>query len=111
MKIQRWPFFPEGRASYIEGGAVEFTDLKIILSSFGLWLKVSPVYNTDGSIKSFEMLDKLIEKYSDSEKAIIKAFVGIYHAKELVSFTKLYRCLDAVNTEKFICWWSRNFEA
>jgi hypothetical protein len=90
---------------------VEFTDLKIILSGFGLWLKVSPVYNPDGSIKSFEMLDKLIEKCSESEKAIIKALVGIYHHKELVSFTKLYEYLDAVNTEKFIRWWHRNFEA
>lgn len=38
---------------------MEFADLKIILSSFGLWVKVSGAYNPDGSIKDFKMLEKL----------------------------------------------------
>ena len=41
---------------------MEFSDLKVILSSFGLWVKVSGAYNPDGSIKDFKMLEKMTEK-------------------------------------------------
>jgi len=89
---------------------MEFTDLKIILSGFGLWAKVSAAYNTDGSVKDFKMLEKLTEKLASSEKAIIDALTGLYHNRKTVSFTELYNALDNVNTDKFIYWWAENFE-
>ena len=45
---------------------MEFSDLKVILSSFGLWVKVSAAYNPDGSVKDFKMLEKLTEKLARS---------------------------------------------
>ena len=90
---------------------MEFIDLKVILSGFGLWAKVSPAYNPDGSVKSFELLDKLVERCSRSEKAIISAVTGIYHARKTVSFTELYNALDRVNTEKMVNWWLDGFKA
>ncbi len=84
--------------------------MKVILAGFGLWAKVSPAYNPDGSLKSFGLLEKLVERCSRSEKAIIRAVVGVYHNKKTVSFTELYNALDVVNKEKLMNWWSKNFE-
>jgi len=89
---------------------MEFTDLKIILSSFGLWVKVSGAYNPDGSIKDFKLLEKLAEKLSRSERAIIQGLTGIYHNRKTVTLTELYNALDRTNTDKLIYWWSKNFE-
>jgi hypothetical protein len=89
---------------------MEFTDLKVILSSFGLWVKVSAAYNPDGSVKDFKMLEKLTEKLARSERAIIRAMTGLYHNRNTVSFTELYNALDRTNTDKLIYWWSKNFE-
>lgn len=89
---------------------MEFADLKIILSGFGLWPKVSAAYNPDGTVKDFELLEKMTEKLSRSEKVIIDAMTGLYHNRKTVSFTELYNALDGVNTDKFIYWWSKNFE-
>lgn len=73
---------------------MEFTDLKVILSSFGLWVKVSGAYNPDGSIKDFKLLEKLAEKLSRSERAIIQGLTGIYHNRKTVTLTELYNALD-----------------
>ena len=89
---------------------MEFTDLKIILSSFGLWVKVSGAYNPDGSIKDFKLLEKLAEKLSRSERAIIQGLTGIYHNRKTVTLTEIYNALDRTNTDKLIYWWSKNFE-
>lgn len=85
--------------------------MKIILSGFGLWAKVSPAYNPDGSVKSFELLDKLLERCSRSEKVIISAVTGVYHNREGATFTELYNALDRVNTEKFVNCWLDDFKA
>jgi len=89
---------------------MEFTDLKIILSSFGLWVKVSGAYNPDGSIKDFKLLEKLAEKLSRSERAIIQGLTGIYHNRKTVTLTELCNTLDRTSTDKLIYWWSKNFE-
>ncbi len=88
---------------------MNFDDMKAILKDFGLWEKVSPCYEPDGSIKGYDFLERFIGKYSSSERTIIKAIVSIYHGKSLVSFWEIYRDLDEENTRKLIQYWSRGF--
>lgn len=90
---------------------MEFSDLKVILSSFGLWVKVSGAYNPDGSIKDFKMLEKMNEKLARSERAIINAMTGLYHNRKTVTLTEIYNALDRVNTEKFVNCWLDDFKA
>ena len=89
---------------------MKFSDLKVILSSFDLWEKVSGAYNPDGSVKDFKMLDKTINKLTTMEKVVIKAMTGIYHNRNTVAFTELCNTLDRTSTDKLIYWWSKNFE-
>ncbi len=89
---------------------LSFEDLKVVLSSFGLWPKVSAAYNTDGSIKDFALLDNLTRKLSRSERAIIQAITGLYHNRKTVTFTELYNALDKVNTDKMVNWWLDGFK-
>ncbi len=43
---------------------MSFDDMKAILNDFGLWEKVSPCYEPDGSIKGYDFLERFIEKCS-----------------------------------------------
>jgi len=73
-------------------------------------VKVSAAYNPDGSVKDFKMLEKLTEKLARSERDVVQAMIGIYHNRKTVTLTELYNALDRTNTDKFIYWWSKNFE-
>lgn len=87
---------------------MEFRDLVMVLSDFGLWEKVAGCYEGENYLGD-EFLEEHIRKYSTSDKLIIRAIVGIYHGRRLVSFYELYRFLDGENTEKLIKCWRKDF--